>query len=1075
MLNGFRASFAFGSAGNIHLRRLQRGAISETAPLLGLKAGAQVSRGRHTLRQSGEALGLSYTVIFHLASEWVWFFEVRLVGQGCAFDLLYGQDLGVADLGALLTNELYTAQYLGHTVLEGRNGPVICSRQNLPQSGGRFPYVQQGMLRGRVKSYATDGMQFFGLSYRRDGVPASLYRDLPGEVYQYESAYIGLETEPFTPDGEVRLLFYGLFQPDHPGAVTSLAFEDMLHAAHTAFTRRHPSLTPCPPTRRSPAIGRPYASPPLSRAEIEARFPSRRLVEMDGDTLLSFFTEGHTHVVLQAKELITERPHGTILMSAALPDALPSGTLASTNYMGGILAAQTVVGNTNLNKIVSAARGPLDLLPYTGIRLYVRLGGVYRLLTLPAAYAITPSSAAWHYRMPDGNMLRITAFTTAEAPEWTLDVHSEQGHAYDFLLTCQLVMGEHEWMDGVSRTRHGSLLRLRPSKKRRETSPYPGLHADLQVFALSWEAGDDRVFFADGLPRDKTMLTLTFPKADGFALAMRGSLEASAPILRAQPRNVAQEEARNAALLCKITGGITLAGPDGPAERLSAVIPWYAHNALIHFASPHGLEQPGGAAWGTRDVCQGPFELLLAFGRCALARAVLLAVFAHQDRETGLWPQWFMFDRYGIKAGERHGDVFLWPLKCAADYVLASGDASVLHAQVPYDGHAGPEPLLAHLRRAAAHFSQRLVPGTSLLSYGGGDWDDTLRPNQPEIGESLVSSWTQALGYQTARDLAKALRQEAPGFAREMAELALCLREDFTERLIIDGHIPGFLLKEGDAWLPLLHPRDTGTGLRCRLLPLTRSILAELVDAEQAKRNLKQIDEYLLCPDGVRLMDHPAPYAGGVAHLFCRAEQAANVGREIGLQYVHAHIRYVEAMAKLGEAERAFEALLSVTPPGLWKSVPSALPRQLNLYFSSSDGAFPNRYAFAEGYDRLRKGTIGVKGGWRLYSSGPGIYLRTLVSCLFGIRAEAEGLVIDPVLPPSMDGHTLSLRLMDVDLTCRYHIGQSGPGRVRLVCGGKAVEGTPLQNRYRPQGLCVPWSRVRALPRAALDVYTNTP
>ena len=32
---------------------------------------------------------------------------------------------------------------------------------------------------------------------------------------------------------------------------------------------------------------------------------------------------------------------------------------------------------------------------------------------------------------------------------------------------------------------------------------------------------------------------------------------------------------------------------------------------------------------------------------------------------------------------------------------------------------------------------------------------------------------------------------------------------------------------------------------------------------------------------------------------FKRAEQAANFGREIGLQYVHAHIRYTEAMAKM--------------------------------------------------------------------------------------------------------------------------------------------------------------------------------
>ena len=33
---------------------------------------------------------------------------------------------------------------------------------------------------------------------------------------------------------------------------------------------------------------------------------------------------------------------------------------------------------------------------------------------------------------------------------------------------------------------------------------------------------------------------------------------------------------------------------------------------MVHLTVPHGLEQYSGAAWGTRDVCQGPVELLLA-------------------------------------------------------------------------------------------------------------------------------------------------------------------------------------------------------------------------------------------------------------------------------------------------------------------------------------------------------------------------------------------------------------------------------------------------------------------------------
>jgi cellobiose phosphorylase len=56
---------------------------------------------------------------------------------------------------------------------------------------------------------------------------------------------------------------------------------------------------------------------------------------------------------------------------------------------------------------------------------------------------------------------------------------------------------------------------------------------------------------------------------------------------------------------------------------------------------------------------QGPFELLYAFGHYALARQVLLRVYAHQSARSGQWPQWFMFDRYPIAADNCHGDVFL--------------------------------------------------------------------------------------------------------------------------------------------------------------------------------------------------------------------------------------------------------------------------------------------------------------------------------------------------------------------------------------------------------------------------------
>ena len=55
-------------------------------------------------------------------------------------------------------------------------------------------------------------------------------------------------------------------------------------------------------------------------------------------------------------------------------------------------------------------------------------------------------------------------------------------------------------------------------------------------------------------------------------------------------------------------------------DRIATALPWFAHDALIHYLSPRGLEQYSGGAWGSRDVTQGPVGLLLTLGAHAELR-----------------------------------------------------------------------------------------------------------------------------------------------------------------------------------------------------------------------------------------------------------------------------------------------------------------------------------------------------------------------------------------------------------------------------------------------------------------------
>ncbi|MCO5045051.1 MAG: hypothetical protein M9935_07220 [Kiritimatiellae bacterium] len=169
--------------------------------------------------------------------------------------------------------------------------------------------------------------------------------------------------------------------------------------------------------------------------------------------------------------------------------------------------------------------------------------------------------------------------------------------------------------------------------------------------------------------------------------------------------------------------------------------------------------------------------------------------------------------------------------------------------------------------------------------------------------------------------------------------------------------------------------------------------------------------------NGRRLMDHPVAYSGGRSRLFQRAETAAYFGREVSLQYVHAHVRYAEAMAKLGDAEEAGWALQVVNPLGLRERVLHAAPRQSNVYFSSSDADVRDRYEAAALYPAICEGRIPVKSGWRLYSSGPGLFLHKVRCGVMGVREYYDRILFDPVIPEHLRASSLHMRHEGAEVT----------------------------------------------------------
>lgn len=1047
LINQFRGNVLDGSVNNIYLRIYKENTPPEIYPLLGVQSESQIFASKERLLYKGSADTIHYQVEFRPVNN-IWFWNITLHGSGMV-DLVYGQDLGIGEEGGIYTNELYISQYLGHSVFEGKNGYVVCSRQNMP-CAGCFPYIQQGTIGIKTEHFSTDGLQFFGLSYRENNMAEKLSGCLEDKNLQYEFAYAALQTEKFELEGEKHLTFYGIFQENHPEAVAEIEFESELQAAYESLSQNVAPSKNVETLHKKEEFGDIYSSPSFTEEELHQFFPVRNLEEVSDNHLYSFFTPEHSHVVTKEKELVCERPHGTIIITPPDTKHVNSELIASTQYMNGVFNSHVVIGNTDMHKLLSTPRGFLNLLKNSGQRLYVRMGGQYRLLTLPGLFEMGMNYSRWYYKLPD-DILIVTAFTAASAPDITLQVNSTSGKSYDFIITNQLSAGPNEYAKDIHCASITNGLRFFV-----ETPAYPGLHYDFILPKTSFQVSDDRIFFQENLPEDETFLTLSLTNETDFSLIIHGALDEAEKEIRTD-YSFQKEKEECLKYYSNLTSHFQLNARTGneKTDILNETIWWYTHNAMIHFSMPHGLEQPGGAAWGTRDICQGPFEFFLTTQHYDLLRSILLNIFSHQNYDTKEWPQWFMFDRYSMNAGECHGDVIFWPLKCVGDYINASGDVDILKEILPYDeAPEKKESLLEHIKRALSNIKEtRFIKNTGLITYAGGDWDDTLQPANEELKKSLVSAWTEALAYQTCCTLSSAVTNIDSELSEELISMSQKIKETFLNVLIKDGVIAGFL-ENSEETNYLLHPSDKKTGIHYRLLPMTRSIIAELVDSQQAAANTAAIEERLKCPDGVRLMDKPASYDGGISHLFKRAEQAANVGREISLQYTHAHIRYIEAMAKLGKANEAWNSLFIINPVLIQHSVPNARIRQSNMYFSSSEGAYSTRYDYAENFHLLKTGKIDVKGGWRLYSSGPGIYLRQLIANVLGIRFDKKGLILDPVLPVELDGLTFSYDCYGRTFYFQYCISGNTDIYAEDEKGNISVE--QLSNPYRRGGLLIP-------------------
>jgi 1,2-beta-oligoglucan phosphorylase len=1071
---------------NIYLRR--HGTAIAAVPLFGPRSPAVFSLDQLGFSARGVWNGIRFTAALRLAaSAAAWFWHVSLENASHAaatVDVIHAQDVALAHYDLVRLNEYYISQYVDHTSLaHPMRGVILAVRQNLPMAG-RHPWAVLGSLRRGV-SFATDAIQFHGLATRAgaDAVGLTAPR-LPGERRQHEHAMAVIQDAPvrLAPRATVHCGFFGWCEADHPAATSTadLASVDRALALPEAgFMTDYSVVTSGTPAAATLFSARPLLSSlDLSEAEIADLFGhDLRQVEREGACLLSFFAGRHRHVVLRAKELRVLRPHGHIIRTGEglTPD---EASLTSTTWMAGVFNSMLTQGHVSINRFLSTTRSYLSLLRAHGQRIFVERPDGYALLDVPSAYEMSPNGCRWIYKHPDG-LIAVRSWACLERHHLHLFIDVLAGAPCRFLIANHIALQGDDGAEAVparfERDLGGVVIRPTPESEVDRRFPEGHFRIDPGRGTIIDRVGGDELLFLDGRSRRQPYLTVVIGKASSAnfritgGLIPTGSMRSPAADLAAE---VAAEQGKAERFWYDMMGALTLIPPAhsplaGDVTRLQEILPWFAHNAMIHYLAPRGLEQYSGGGWGTRDVAQGPLELLLALGRWEPLRDLLCRVFRAQNPD-GDWPQWFMFfDRERrIRPGDSHGDIVCWPVLALAEYLLASEDASLLDQVVPFfhpegDGRAEQATLWAHVERALAVMAARVVPGTRLAAYGRGDWNDSLQPADPALRERLCSAWTVTLHYQTLTTLAEALRRVGRPEPAALEAVAAKVREDFQRLLIVDETLAGFAYVHADGRIEYwLHPRDVKTGIHYRLLPMIHAIISGLLTPEQAATHIGYIKRHLLGPDGARLFDRPPPYRGGPQQYFQRAESSAFFGREIGLMYTHAHLRYAQAMARYGDVEAFFRALCQANPIGIRSMVPAAALRQANCYYSSSDAAFADRYEALAHYDRVKTGEVALEGGWRIYSSGAGIAMRLMHQCFLGLRRGRSTLTVDPVIPESLNGLQAEIELAGRMVHITYCIGHAGYGPTAVILNGQELSFTREANPYRTGAAEVPMTAV---------------
>ena len=384
-----------------------------------------------------------------------------------------------------------------------------------------------------------------------------------------------------------------------------------------------------------------------------------------------------------------------------------------------------------------------------------------------------------------------------------------------------------------------------------------------------------------------------------------------------------------------------------------------------------------------------------------ICRSKILDCAQYQKEDGNTLRSWVPIDRRNYRDGAT------WLLQTVTAYIKETADKSILDEKAGYFESDVIETLFEHCIRAI-EFLYREVGEHGLCLWGGGDWNDSFDgAGLQMIGESV---WLSIAAIKSTNDFNELLSWLGKdNLIKKYTEK----RDVMTENIHKYGWNEDHFIYGINDWHERVGSYDTPAG-RLFLNPQTWAVLAHIADDDQKLMDL--VEDELSCDFGYvqqkPCYTTPDPHVGRISYF-------GKGFYENGSVYNHgvAFKIVADCVANRGDnAYKTIKMMLATNPKNSDSGVePYAL---CNMYFGPEN--------------ETRKGEAPMH-----WITGTSSWMfRGIVEYLIGVRADFDGLLIDPRLPDGWD----NVKITRAFRNAVYSIEIKRGNEKAIVVDGKAID-----------------------------------